>query len=120
VFFMIWVHGPRYLQATYPDHEKHGFVARFAAARDCGDPSQVLGRDGLLTIAENARPHYLTPASMLIPFGPDNGPAGSWVLPSVVTGPGGQRWGSFTFQDVPAACRNLWPTPSYPSCMTDA
>jgi hypothetical protein len=69
-------------------------------------------------IAEYARPHYLTPASMLIPFGPDNGPSGSWVLPSVVTGPGGQRYGSFTFQDVPAACRSLWPTPSYPSCMT--
>lgn len=69
-------------------------------------------------IAEFARPHYLTPASMLIPFGPDIGPSGSWVLPSVVTGPGGHRYGSFTFQDVPAACRSLWPTPSYPSCMT--
>jgi len=69
-------------------------------------------------IAEFARPHYLTPVSRLFPFGPDNGPPGSWVLPSVVTGPGGQRYGSFTFQDVPAACRSLWPTPSYPPCMT--
>jgi hypothetical protein len=68
-------------------------------------------------IAEYARPHYLTPASMLIPFGPDNGPSGSWVLPSVVTGPGGRRYGSFTFQDVPAACRGLGPKPSS-SCMT--
>ena len=27
----------------------HDFVAGCAAARDCGDPSQVLGRDGLIT-----------------------------------------------------------------------
>jgi hypothetical protein len=70
-------------------------------------------------IAEYARPHYLTPVSRLLPFGPGSGgvPAGSWVLSSVVTGPGGQRYGDFTFQDVPAACRGLGPKPS-PSCMT--
>jgi hypothetical protein len=68
-------------------------------------------------IAEYARPHYLTPVSRLLPFGPANGPSGSWALPSVFTGPGGQRYGSFTFQDVPAACRVLGPKPSW-SCMT--
>jgi hypothetical protein len=67
-------------------------------------------------IAEYARPHYLTPVSGLFPFGRGNGPSGSWVLPSVVTGPGGQRYGNFTFQDVPAACRGRGET--YPSCMT--
>jgi hypothetical protein len=69
-------------------------------------------------IAEYARPHYLTPVSRLFPFGPDNGPSGSWVLPSVVTGPGGQRYGNFTFLDVPAACRSQEQKPSLPSCMT--
>jgi hypothetical protein len=66
-----------------------------------------------------ARAHYLTAASTLRPFGPANGgvPSGSWVLSSVVTGPGGQRYGGFTFQDVPAACRALGPKPSQ-SCMT--
>jgi hypothetical protein len=68
-------------------------------------------------IAKYARPHYLTPVSRLLPFGPANGPSGSWVLSSVVTGPGGQRYGSFTFQDIPAACRSQGPKPS-PSCMT--
>jgi hypothetical protein len=68
-------------------------------------------------IAEYARPHYLIPASRLLPFGPDNGPSGSWALPTVFTGPGGQRYGSFTFWDVPAACRGQGPKPS-PSCMT--
>ena len=43
-------------------------------------------------------------------------PSGSWVISSVVTGPGGQHYGSFTFQDVPAACRALGPKP-FPSCM---
>jgi hypothetical protein len=71
-----------------------------------------------ILITEFARPYYLTPVSTLLPFGPANGPSGSWVLSDVVTGPGGQRYGSFTFPDVPAACRSLWPTPSYPSCMT--
>jgi hypothetical protein len=28
VFFMIWVHGPRYLQAMYPDHETLPVPAR--------------------------------------------------------------------------------------------
>jgi hypothetical protein len=69
-------------------------------------------------IAEYARPHYLTPASRLLPFGAGNGPSGSWALPTVFTGPGGQRYGSFTFQDVPAACRGLWPNPPYTPCMT--
>jgi hypothetical protein len=69
-------------------------------------------------IAEFARPHYLTPVSRLFPFGPDNGPPGSWVLPSVVTGPGGQRYGSFTFQDIPAACSGQALKPSLASCMT--
>ena len=69
-------------------------------------------------IAEYARPHYLTPASRLVPFGPANGPSGSWVISSVVTGPGGQRYGSFTFQDIPAACRGQELRPSLPSCMT--
>jgi hypothetical protein len=70
-------------------------------------------------IAEYTRPHYLTPVSRLLPFGPGSGgvPAGSWVISSVVTGRGGQRYGDFTFQDVPAACRSLGPKPS-PSCMT--
>ena len=69
-------------------------------------------------IAEYARPHYLTAASRLVPSGPANGPSGSWVLSSVVAGPGGQRYGSFTFQDIPAACRGQGPKPSPPSCMT--
>jgi hypothetical protein len=69
-------------------------------------------------IAEYARPHYLTPVSRLLPFGAGNGPSGSWALPTVFTGPGGQRYGSFTFQDVPAACRGLWPNPPYTPCMT--
>jgi hypothetical protein len=70
-------------------------------------------------VAEYARPHYLTPASRLVPFGSANGgvPSGSWVLSNVVTGPGGQHYGSFTFQDVPAACRVRGPGTS-PSCMT--
>jgi hypothetical protein len=70
-------------------------------------------------IAEYARPHYLTAASMLRPLPIVNGgvPSGSWVLSSVTTGPGGQRYGSFTFQDVPAACRALGRM-SLPSCMT--
>jgi hypothetical protein len=70
-------------------------------------------------IAEYARPHYLTPASRLLPFSLANGgvPSGSWLISSVVAGPGGQRYGSFTFHDVPAACRSLGPKPS-PSCMT--
>ena len=69
-------------------------------------------------IAEYARPHYLTPAFTLFPFGPVNGgaPSGSWILSSVTTGPGGQSYGSFSFQDVPAACRGLGP--KTPSCMT--
>jgi hypothetical protein len=67
-------------------------------------------------IAEYARPHYLTPVSRLLPSGRPNGPSGSWVTSSVVTGPGGQRYDSFTFQDVPAACRALGP--KEPSCMT--
>jgi hypothetical protein len=69
-------------------------------------------------IAEYARPHYLTPLSRLFPFGPDNGPFGSWVLPSVVTGPGGLRYGNFTFEDLPAACRGQALRPSLPTCMT--
>jgi hypothetical protein len=69
-------------------------------------------------IAQYARPHYLTPLSRLLPFGPDNGPPGSWVLPSVFTGPGGQRYGNFTFQDVPAACRGKGEPYPYLSCMT--
>jgi hypothetical protein len=69
-------------------------------------------------IAEFARPHYLTPVSRLFPFGPDNGPPGSWVLPSIVTGPGGQRYGNFTFQDIPAACSGQAQKPSLASCMT--
>jgi hypothetical protein len=69
-------------------------------------------------IAEYARPRYLTPASALLPFGTVNGgvPSGSWVLSSVTTGPGGQSYGNFTLQDVPAACRSL--RPKTPSCMT--
>jgi hypothetical protein len=67
-------------------------------------------------IAEYARPHYLTAASMLLPSGPANGPFGSWVTSSIATGPGGQRYGSLTFQDVPAACRGLGP--DEPSCLT--
>jgi hypothetical protein len=67
-------------------------------------------------IAEYARPHYLTPASILVPFGRANGPSGSWVTSSIVTGPGGRRYGGFTFQDVPAACRDLGP--KEPSCTT--
>ena len=66
-------------------------------------------------IAEYARPHYLTPVSRLLPFGFD-GPSGSWVLSDVVTGPGGQRYGS-SFQPVPAACAGPPPKPS-PACMT--
>jgi hypothetical protein len=69
-------------------------------------------------IAEFARPHYLTPVSRVFPFGPDNGPPGSWVLPSIVTGPGGQRYGNFTFQDIPAACSGQAQKPSLASCMT--
>jgi hypothetical protein len=67
-------------------------------------------------IAEYARPHYLTPVSTLIPTGPADGPSGSWVVSSVVTGPGGQRYSDFTFQDVPAACRSLGPKEA--SCIT--
>ena len=68
-------------------------------------------------IAEYARPHYLTPASALLPVGGDNGPSGSWVLSNVTIGPGGQRFGNFTFQDEPAACRSLAPGPKEPSCL---
>jgi hypothetical protein len=70
-------------------------------------------------IAEYARPRYLTAASRLLPFGPANAglPSGSWVLSSGITGPGGQPYGSFTFRDIPAACRGRGPGPS-PSCMT--
>lgn len=66
-----------------------------------------------------ARPHYLTPASRLLPFGLGDGgaPSGSWILSSGVTGPGGQHDGSFTFQDVPAACFGQGKDAS-PSCMT--
>jgi hypothetical protein len=71
-------------------------------------------------IAEYARPHYLTAASRLLPFGPTNGavPSGSWFLSNVVTGPGGQSYGSFTLQDVPAACRVQGLRPSSSSCLT--
>ena len=70
-------------------------------------------------IAEYGRPHYLTAASTLLPLGTANDgvPPGSWVLSSVVIGAGGQRYGSFTFQDIPTACRGQGPKPS-PSCMT--
>jgi hypothetical protein len=77
-------------------------------------------------IAEYARPHYLTPASRLLPFGTGYGgvPSGSWVLSNGTTGPGGQHYGSsFTIQDIPAACRGQGPKPALspspsPSCMT--
>jgi hypothetical protein len=69
-------------------------------------------------IAEFVRPHYLTRASALLPVGGDNGPSGSWVLSTVTIGPGGQRYGNFTFQDEPAACRSLAPGPKEPSCLT--
>ncbi|HTU72122.1 MAG TPA: hypothetical protein VMG38_01255 [Trebonia sp.] len=68
-------------------------------------------------ITEFARPHYLTPASALVPIGGDNGPSGSWVLSNVTVGPGGQRYGNFTFQDEPAACRSLPPGPKEPACL---
>ena len=67
--------------------------------------------------AEYARPHYLTPASALLPVGGDNAPSGSWVLSNVTIGPGGQRYGNFTFQDEPAACRSLRPGPKEPACL---
>jgi hypothetical protein len=68
-------------------------------------------------IAEYVRPHYLTPASRLLPLRTNGGlPPGSWVLSNVVTGPGGQSYPSMTFQDIPAACRGQGATPS-PSCM---
>jgi hypothetical protein len=68
-------------------------------------------------IAEYARPHYLTPVSTLRQLPIVNGgvPSGSWVLSSVTIGPGGQRYGNITFQDVPAACRGNGPTE--PSCL---
>jgi hypothetical protein len=70
-------------------------------------------------IAEYARPHYLTPASRLLPSGTANGglPPGSWVLSNVVAGPGGRSYPSMTIQDIPAACRGQRAGPS-PSCMT--
>ncbi len=60
-----------------------------------------------LLIDEYGRARYLTPVSSLLPFGQGDGgvPSGSWVLSSVVTGPGGRRYGNLTFQDVPVACR---------------
>ena len=68
-------------------------------------------------IAEYARPHYLTPVSTVssLPIVDGGGPSGSWVLSSVTIGPAGQRYGSFTIQDVPAGC--LGNRPSEPSCL---
>jgi hypothetical protein len=68
-------------------------------------------------ITEYARPHYLTPASALLPVGGDNEPVGSWILSNVTIGPGGQRYGNFTFQDEPAACRSLASGLKEPSCI---
>jgi hypothetical protein len=69
-----------------------------------------------------ARERYLTPASSLIPFGlgRDGAPSGAWVLSSVVTGPGGQRYGNLTLPDIPVACRVQEPQKGLvsSSCMT--
>jgi hypothetical protein len=65
-------------------------------------------------IAEYARPHYLAPVSRLLPFGASTGslPPGSWVLSSSVVGPGGRPYRSFSFRDIPAACRGQGPKAS--------
>jgi hypothetical protein len=48
-----------------------------------------------LLIAQFARPHYVTPLSMLVPLGAgaSAAPAGAWVLSTAFVGPNGHNYG---------------------------
>lgn len=59
-------------------------------------------------IAHFARPHYMTPLSMLVPLGPGTRDvsAGAWVLSTSVVGPNGRNYGvSATGNGGPGVCR---------------
>jgi len=61
-----------------------------------------------VVIAQYVRQHYMTPVTKLLPFarGGSGAPPGSFIISTVLVGPGGQSYGNgISPSDIPAVCR---------------